>query len=224
MDWKRNGGNQSSSDPEIQSAFRQGISDYWSALRRHMPNQKIIANADNDLGYSEFKGKTEGAFLECLMGKSWSREKSHGWHRMMTEYRNALANTLPPHDVVLNVCSSERPDLKLMRYGLASALLEDGWFAYTVAGMKPPFYADEYSVSLGAAVEPPPKVANGSGIWMRRYANGLVLVNPGTTEAAVQVGPGYTRLSGAQDRATNDGQPVTRVNLPPREGLILLKR
>jgi hypothetical protein len=224
MDWRRNGKSQSSTDPEVQAAFRQGIADYWDALRQGLPGKKIIGNADNDLGYPEYKGRLEGAFLECMMGKSWSLEKRRGWNGMMATYRNALANTAAPHDVVMQVCSAEAADHKQLRFGLASAMLEDGWFAYTVEGLKPPYTADEYSAPIGKPAERAPKSATPSGIWMRRYTNGLVLVNPGPGEATIEVEAGYKRIAGKQDPVVNDGQSARRVRLAARDGLLLIKQ
>jgi hypothetical protein len=224
MDWKRNGSVQPSTDPDIQAAFRHGIADYWTALRQGLPGKKIIGNADNDLSYPEFKGRLEGAFLECMMGKSWSLERRRGWDGMMTVYRSALANTAAPHDVVLQVCNTDAVDHRQLRFGLASAMLEDGWFAYTVTGLKPPFFADEYSAPIGKPVERPPKAASPSGIWLRRYANGMVLVNPGPDEASIQIEAGYRRLSGKQDPTVNNGQAVRSVKLGARDGLLLVKQ
>lgn len=222
MDWKRNGNPQPSADPEIQSAFRKGIADYWTALRDGMPSKKIIGNADNDLSFPEYRGRLEGAFLECMMGKTWSLERRLGWEGMMSTYRNALANTVSPHDVVMQVCNTQGVDHQQLRFGLASAMLEDGWFAYTVTGMKPPYMADEFRAHIGKPVEAPPKVATPSGIWQRRYANGLVLVNPGPDEKAIEIQAGYRRIAGTQDPAVNNGRPAGTVRLAARDGLLLI--
>jgi len=222
-DWKRNGTNQLNTDPVIQAAVRQGIVDYFSALRTLNPGKKIIGNADNDLSTAEYKGKLEGAYNECAMGKSWSLETWAGWNSMMSRYRLMLANTQGPKDVIFEACGPNGPDLNMLRYGMASALLEDGWYAYSAAGHKT-FWADEYSAPLGTAAEAPPTVATASGIWLRRYTGGMVLVNPGTTTASVNIGSGYKRLLGTQDPATNNGQPLSTVTLLPRQGLILVKQ
>jgi hypothetical protein len=223
-DWKRNGTNQLLGDPEVQTAMRQGYVDYFTALRTLNPGKKIIGNADNDLSTTEYRGQLEGAFLECALGKSWSFETWGGWNRMMSEYRKMLANTRAPKDVIFEGCGPNGVDLNIMRYGMASALLEDGWYAYTAAGNKPAFRADEFSVPLGTAAEAPPTAATTSGIWLRRYTNGMVLVNPGTTTASVNIGAGYKRMLGTQDPVINNGQPISTVTLLPRQGLILVKQ
>lgn len=222
-DWKRNGTNIANSTAEIQAAHRKGTADYWAALRAKMPDKKVIGNADNDLSFPEFKGKLNGSLQECGFGKSWSLE-SRDWNLMMTQYRNMLANTAEPKDVVLQGCGPDGLNLSLLRYGLASAMLENGWFAYTITGVTEPYWADEYSAKIGTPAEAPPTAPTASGIWMRKYTNGMVLVNPGTTTASVSVGSGYKRLLGTQDPVTNNGLAANMVTLLPRTGLLLLKQ
>jgi hypothetical protein len=60
---------------------------------------------------------------------------------------------------------------------------------------------------------------------MRRYTNGIVLVNPSkTATASIDVGPGYKRLAGAQDPSVNNGKAESTVTLGPRQGLLMVKQ
>ena len=112
-----------------------------------------------------------------------------------------------------------------MRYGLATAMLHDGYFAFTLYSEVAPPWFDEYEAPIGAPSEGPPRAPTPSGIWVRRYANGLVLVNPSrTTAASIDVGDGYKHLSGQQDPVVNDGLPERMVTLQPRSGLLMLRR
>ncbi len=218
-DLMRIGSNQSGSDPAIMAAFRTGFVNYWNALRAANPGLKVIGNADNDLDSPEFKDQIEGAYNECIS----RMESSSGWDGMMARYRATLANTTAPHAVVFETCAGS-VDPAQLRYGLASALLEDGYFAYTVSNAADrPYWADEFSAPLGTPAEPPPSAATAGGAWMRRYTNGLVLVNPGDAPLTIDVGTGYRRLSGAQDPAVNNGREEQQVELPPRSGLVMIK-
>jgi hypothetical protein len=223
-DWKRIGSNQAPNDPAIQTAYRQGMSDFWTSLRALNPSLKIIGNADSDLSYPEYSQKIEGAFMECMIGKSWSLETWAGWNSMMARYRGALKNTKAPHDVILQTCGATA-DPALMRYGMASALLEDGFSAYTLNTDPTPPLFDEYNAPLGTATEVPPTApVNSAGIWMRRYSNGLVLVNPTKVAASIDIGTGYKHLSGTQDPVVNNGLAERVVTLPPRSGLFMVKQ
>jgi hypothetical protein len=83
---------------------------------------------------------------------------------------------------------------------------------------------DEYDAPLGLSAELPPTAPTSSGIWMRRYSNGMVLVTPSKTiEKTIDIGAVYKRLYGTQDPVTNNGMPTRVITLPPRSGLIVIK-
>jgi len=222
-DWKRIGTNQSRTDPEIQSAWRTGYLNYVAALRTLNPTLKVMGNTSEAPSSAEYKGQLEGAMRECMMGKSWSLETWKGWAAMMADYRLSLTSTKAPRDVIFHACG-DTLNSSWMRYGLASALLEDGWFGFTVTGQSAPPWFDEYSAKIGTAAELPPTAATPSGIWTRKYSNGIVLVNPTAVTSSIDIGPGYKRISGTQDPATNNGLPAQMVTLLPKQGLILVKQ
>jgi hypothetical protein len=224
-DWKRIKTNQSKDSSEIITAQRQGQAHYWGWLRAYKPGIQIIGNANNDLSYYEYKSKLNGAMQEAAMGKSWSLETWAGWDKMMARYRGQLRNTVAPKDVFLEVRASPT-DRKLIRYGLASALLEDGWFMHLPSsGTFKPTWMDDYEAPLGKPVQSPPTVPKSNGIWMRKYENGLVLVNPSkTTTKSIYVGSGYKRLKGTQDPTVNNGAVQSTVTLGPRQGLIMIRQ
>jgi hypothetical protein len=115
-------------------------------------------------------------------------------------------------------------DYMSMRYGLASALMDDGWFIYRgLNPVDPPWWYDEYDAPIGQPAEGPPTAPMAGGIWARRFSNGIALVNPGKTPATATLPAGYRRITGSQDPSVNNGQPVTSVTMPPRSGLLLLK-
>jgi hypothetical protein len=222
-DLMRIGTNQSRDDPTIQSAYRRGYVDFWNTFRSLKPTLKIIGNVDSDLSQAEYKGQLEGAFHECLLGKSWSVETWAGWSGMMNRYRATIANTRAPNKVIVQNCATNGVEPAKMRYGFASTLLDNGHYMYTVTGQVVPFWADEFSAPIGTPLDAPPTTATVSGIWMRRYTNGLVLVNPSTSTLSINVGTGYKRLQGTQDPAVNNGAVESTVTLPPKSGLLMIK-
>jgi hypothetical protein len=222
-DLRRIGSNQSRNDPTIQAAFRNGYVSYWNSLRSLNPGLGLIGNADNDLSYVEYKGKLNAAFNECLMGKSWSLETWGGWATMMKRYRATLANTTTPSDVILQACGINGANPAQARYGFASALMENGRYAYTVTGLTDPYWADEFDAPIGTPAEAPPTGPTASGIWMRRYTNGVALVNPGNSTLSIDLGTGYKHVKGTKDPVINNGLAQRVVSLPPRSGLIMIK-
>ena len=223
-DWKRIGSDLAPSDSGVQAAMRAGYAAYWSALRTASPNLKVMAGTDSDLSAPEFKGLADAAYLDGMIGRPWSRESWAGWEAMLHHYRSTLANVKSGKAVVFSVYGATPTDYAALRYGMASALLDDGLFMFRpVSGDQAPALYDEYLAPLGKALDAPPAAAASNGIWMRRYENGLVLVNPQSTSATIDVGSGYKRLSGTQDPATNNGQTQRSVTLGARQGLLMLK-
>ena len=163
-DWKLIGTNQSRKDADIVSAYRKGNVAYANSVRALNPSLKFIGNSAS-IEAPEYRNQIEGAYRECLMGKSWSLETRLGWEAMMDSYRVALANTKATKDVVFGSCNlTADPDF--YRYGLASALLEDGYFSFSVNGYSQLPWFDEGDAPLGTAAEAPPTAPTASGLWM----------------------------------------------------------
>ncbi len=222
-DYMQNGTNLPKNDPVLGTEYRKGQVAYANALRSLNPGKMLLPNAGS-LATPEFNNQFEGAFMECLIGKSWSLETWGGWAAAMNRYRSEMAQTKAPHDVVFQACGATA-DPALARYGLASTLLHDGYFAYTVNGQAAPPWFDEYDARIGTPLEAPPTAATASGIWARKYTNGIVLVNPSkTTALTIDVGTGYKRISGTQDPVINNGMAERMVTLQPRTGLIMVKQ
>jgi hypothetical protein len=224
-DWLRNGTNLKAGSPEANAIYRQAMVDYVSNVRSVSPQLKVMGNINHDLNFAEYDKLLDGAFYEGLIGKSWSMETWAGWDAAMAVYRGALKRTRVPGNVFLNTFA-DPTDYKTIRYGLASALMDDGYFVHIPStGTMKPNWVDDYAAPIGDAAEPPPVAPAQNGIWMRRYENGLVLVNPSkTATATIDVGPGYKRISGAQDPTVNNGQAESTVTLGPRQGLLMVRQ
>jgi hypothetical protein len=125
------------------------------------------------------------------------------------------------------------PNYRKMRFGLTTALLDDGYFSYEMNtaghGSLCLMWFDEYDNAgkgrgyLGYPLTAAAMVAQQPDVWERSYQNGLVLVNAGENPATISLGQAYRKIKGTQDPAVNDGSLVTQVILPPKDGLILLK-
>lgn len=223
-DWKRQGRDVSSRDPEIEAAYRRGQAAHWQAIRKLRPDALLMGNADSDLSLPEYRNQLDGVFLEGLMGKSWSLERTAGWAAMMKRYLGVKANLRPPAIVGFNV-AGEPGDYRLMRYALGSCLLGDGYFSYTDdrAGYSSVPWFDEYDVRLGKALDPPQTDAWSNGVYRRRYERAMVLVNPDATPRTVAPGPGWRRFKGQQAPAVNSGEAADEVTLAPRDAIVLVK-
>ena len=109
-----------------------------------------------------------------------------------------------------------------MRYGLASALMDDGYFSYS-DGYDKVLWFDEFDVDLGFAIDPPQTSSWKQGVYMRRFERGMAIVNPKDNGAqTVSIPSGYKRIRGTQDPQTNNGEVASSVTLADRDGIILI--
>lgn len=232
-DWDRNGTNDSQNNATVQANWRAGMASYWAKMQQLQPGLYIMGNSQGDtssngaLREPEYKNKIPGSFFEAAIGKSWSFETWTTWENMMGQYRQMIDNTTNPHLVVFNTFGSPT-DYATMRYGLASALMEDGYYYYSTTtdySDQSIAWFDEYDVNLGAAIDPPQRAPAQKGVYIRKFQNGLVLVNPkGNGQQFISIPNGYKHFLGTQDPTVNNGQPVGLVvTIGDREGMILVK-
>lgn len=219
--WRAGAGLAARDDAAVAASLRRGYVSYVQALRHEVPDLPVIGNVDHDLSAPEYHHVFDGAFLESLIGRRWSIEGTRGWLAMMARYRNVSTQVRDPRLVVFHM-SGSASDYRLMRYGLASCLMGDGLFAYSADDAPMPPWFDEFDVDLGPA-EGGAQQAPGGDAWMRRFARGLVVVNPGPQPAVVALPPGYKHLKGTQVPEVNNGEAVRELRLAPRDGVILMR-
>ena len=171
----------------------------------------------------EFRGQLT-AFYEAAIGLNHSVETWGGWRKMMQQYQTTILNA--QYNVAIMHVKGDINDYAVMRYGLASCLMDNGYYFYSMfnSNHTTVFWFDEYDVELGRAIDPPQYDEWKSGIYMRRFENGMVLVNPkGNGTRTVQIGPGYKRFIGSQDPVTNNGKIAESVTLQERDGIVLVR-
>ncbi|OAI13770.1 hypothetical protein A1359_11695 [Methylomonas lenta] len=210
----------------VQTAYRAGHLAEWQAIRSINPNILLIGNVDG-VAYEtqEYSNQLNGAVLEAMMGLKWSTETLKGWPAMMQRYHNAFAHLLAPKLVVFNV-HGKLNDYQLMRFGLTSTLMNDGLFSYSElnGNYRAVPWFDEFDIDLGQPLESPQLSPWQSGIYRRAFEKGVVFVNPTNKAVSVPNKLNLVRLKGKQVPATNNGKSVgASINLPARDGLILLK-
>lgn len=220
-DWAGTGRDQRNDDPGIGAAYRRGHAKGWEHIRKLQPDTLLIGNSD-DVSSPEYSGKLNGVGMEAVIGKSWSIETWGGWQRMMHRYRLTMLHVAAPKLVSFGVVG-RADDYRLMRYGLGSCLMDDGYFAYsTLEGefSTTPWF-DEFDADLGKAIEPVQTTPWRNGVYRRLFERGMVLLNPTLVSVNVEVPPGYKRLLGSQQPELNSGRPVTHLVLGPKDGVIL---
>jgi len=222
-DWNQDRRNDLNTHPDVARAYRMGNIAEWEEAKKLNPNLLLLGNSD-DISSVEYQNQLHGVLMEAVIGKSWSMVNWYGWDGIMKRYRTNMKYTLGPHLVGFNIWG-ESTDYQGMRYGLASCLLDNGYFSYTdnSEGYSSVPWFDEFDVDLGLPVDPPAERVWNNGVYRRLFERGMVLVNPGEYPKTVRIEPGYKKIKGGQDPVTNNGGVVTTLTLKGKDGVILLK-
>ena len=206
---------------ELSASWKQGMTSLLNNVRQTLgPDYIMIGNGGE--GYYKY-----------LNGSLYEHFPYQGWAYTMNKYRFITQNGYSPAIGILNSNvgnSGKRTDYQKMRYGLASALLGDGFYSFDNGDQThvEMWWYDEYESYLGRPTSVAINVANGGtklteGVWRRDYEKGVVLVNSTDKEYVVDLKAEYEKVHGTQDPKTNDGTFVSKVTLPAKDGLILLK-
>jgi hypothetical protein len=230
-DWYNDGVVLQPSDSRAQAAIQAGYEGYFSVLRQQMPGKYQIGNIASWMVSvpsvpTGYKDMLNGGLLEGVIGTSYATESWGGWAAMMKEYDTALQVTSAPNLVVFDQWG-DPTDYQSFRYGFASVLMNNGYYAFTGSTTRynSLVWFDEFNVKLGNAVTSPPTAAWQSGVWRRDFTNGIALVNPkGNGPRTVSLGGTFVKIKGTQAPTVNSGQTVTTVTLQDRDGIILLRQ
>ncbi len=240
-DYLQNGSSQSGS-AEAQ-LWRDAYADAAAQFRSAMGAGYMMWGNVADWGSGSIQGYNQvlnGGVMESAIGQSYSYE-SQSWAKLMSSYATIISALAPfqgggPYLIFQQDGSAS--DYQGMRYGLASCLLDNGYYHFNTAGQgggNNVAWFDELGVNLGPATAGPNNLGNGTysnggltvwkqGVWRRDFANGIALVNPkGNGAQTVTLETTYKHLSGTQDPSVNNGQSVTSVTLNDRDGVILLR-
>jgi hypothetical protein len=234
-DWNLDGIPDDPNNPTVQQWFRQGFARYFSDLRADLPAGKYQIGNIADWGKAgavlpEYNGMLNGGLMEGTIGYSWSVETWGGWQAMMAAYRQAEAPMIAPNLFAFHMVGAAT-DYQSMRYGLASCLMDNGYFVFnilapgqTAAPYNDALWFDEYGANLGQSIAGPSLTPWQKGVYRRDYQNGIALVNPkGNGVQTVTLETTYKRLSGSQAPSVNNGQTTQTVTLQDRDGIILLR-
>lgn len=252
-DWDVDNDTDAAGDPATSKLLRQGWAHYVGVLRAISPaGQLQIGNVADWATASlvpgvvdaEYQGLLDGGLMEGMIGASYSQENAaDGWTRMMTQYRATMAALGNEKMGIFlqdgDMRDGNLSDLQAFRYGLASALMDNAYYAFSERGSgqyHTVHWFDEYDANLGQPTSSPPTTAWQSGVYRRDFENGIALVNPkgngannGTSPTTVTLDGPYMKLSASSvagahhDPNVNNGATVTSVTLQPRDGIILLR-
>ena len=228
-DWNRDGVTDSKTSPQSGQWLRQAYNKRFALLHQLMPGKLMIGNlADwglNNAVLTELDQTLNGGVIETILGASSSPETWASWAEMMRWYRKTMNAIAEPKLVAFHQIGSPT-DYKSLRYGLASCLLDNGYFAFTdkAKGYTGVVWFDEFDADLGQAVSAPATTPWQKGVYRRDFENGIALVNPrGNGPVEVELETEFRHIAGKQAPAVNNGETTRKVQLKDRDGIILLR-
>ncbi|MFH1291660.1 MAG: putative glycoside hydrolase [bacterium] len=210
------------SKASLDNNWEQGMKTLFD-LTRKKAGRSIVLVGNGDHGYYD---DINGLYIEnFLMGdKNWSER--------MDKYKKSATGTVQPNIAIVGHTSPKQingqQDYQEMRYGLASALMDDGYYGFDAGsyGHAEKWWYDEYNINLGQALGDAQSLDNKEeyelGVWKRDFQNGVAVVNPTGQTQDVELGAEYEKIKGNQDPIMNDGMVVSRLSLSSKDGAIMM--
>lgn len=237
-DWQEDGVEEHPTDPNAIIWYTEGHIDFLARWRAAHPSSEFLIGCNS--GWmdasaiplnvpSGYQGSMQYGLMEAVAGLGSSFETWSGWETILNEY--ARINPMFTEGVALHFIGS-LTDWQMVRYGLCTALMQNGFFAYSqdLSYAVNPIWADEFDLAgtatskyLGEQVDDPQTTFWLQGVWRRRFAGGVAFVNPKDNgPQTVAVGPGLKSFFGPQDSTTNNGLSKSSITLQERDGIILV--
>lgn len=207
-------------DTNLDNKWKTGMKFIYNETRRLTADKYIIVGNGNT---REYRSELNGKMLENFIAPAWTNT--------MNTYEYNFGTTNNPKINIINVNTSNtgNQNYKNMRFGLASALMEDGYYSFDYGDKdhSQTWWYDEYNVNLGDSLSSARSKNNYStyeaDIWQRDFTNGIVLVNSTPQKQLVSLGGEYEKIHGIQDTKVNNGLIVTETMIDGYDGLLLLK-
>jgi hypothetical protein len=190
-----------------------------------IPNVGALTTTWDDSDYT----LTAGAFSEGFLDPAF----------VESDWRAAVEQTLAlvrkNRIVILQNTLRSADDVARRKYLLANYLLVKGSRTYLAYFATTPLdWYPEWTLDLGTARTIPASVGDLAwrGVYRREFANGMVLINPGTSAARVQLDTAMRRIDpSGGGRVGRDGvptgtvaaTPVSSLELAPKSAEILLR-
>lgn len=208
----------------VNRLWSEGVDKMISETINLLGNDFIVVG--NGRIHWPYQKKLNGMMLENFPS-SWEGDGS--WAASVNNYLRLAKENKDPNVSIINTYDKNRENFDLMRFGLSSALLGDGFFSfdYDTSNHGQLWWYDEYDFNLGTAKGLPYNLIDGSfeiknGFWRRDFKNGSVFVNSSNkTQTYIFTTENFSFLKGTQDSKLNNGERTNFLKLEPGKGLIL---
>ena len=212
----------------VDNEWRNAMKNMLNKTRQLLGNDKIIIVNSSSYALESINGR---------LYETWPSIWYGGWTGEMNDYKK-LENKIRywPQTIILNPNTENSgawQNFQKVRFGLASTLLGNGYFAFDFGDSdhSQTWWYDEYNIDLGIPLNEATNLLTGKklnfepGVWRRDFSSGVVLVNSTNKTQTIDLGSGiYEKIRGQQDPITNNGQLVRKISLASEDGIILLKK
>ncbi|MFH1173096.1 MAG: putative glycoside hydrolase [bacterium] len=213
----------------VDQKWRSCLGQLFTNTREVIGEDKIIVI--NGSSYAGYQPSVNGRMLESFP-TPWEGQGT--WLDSMKAYFNLpKQNYFPPIQVIAGDTNNtgQSWNFQKMRFGLASALLADGYygFDYGINDHSQLWWYDEYDVNLNRPLSQAYDVLHNNssylqnGVWRRDFKDGIAIVNSTAQEQSVKLGAEFEKIRGRQDQKQNDGSVVDNIKLQSEDGIILLR-
>lgn len=213
------------SPAKIDTLWQAGNRIFFKNLREKLGDKYLILG-NGDGSYDEF---TNGRMFESFP-EFWEG----GWTGSMEKYFKVNKNGYEPRLNIINADADNTSDYinsSRMRYGLASALMYDGYFSFDFGTQKREdfWWYDEFDLNLGQPKSTPVNLLdsrNGQikdGVWQRDFENGLAIVNSTDKTQTINFDREYEKITSQQNYNINNGGKINSLTLTSEDGTILLR-
>lgn len=208
-----------SADGNLDHAWREGMKTLYRETRRLAGRPIILVG----------NGLTQ-VYKEELNGNMFENFHNFSWAEFMGAYKKG--NEGPYRVNIMNANTDNtgmESDYQRVRYGVTSALLENGYYSFDYGDTKheQTWWYDEYAADLGPAlgssVSQKELRSYQPDVWRRDFEHGVAVVNSTGGAQTVSLGGEYEALHGMRETTVNNGRIVSEVEVAAEDGRILLK-
>jgi hypothetical protein len=204
---------------EVDKKWREGMKEIYRNTKNLTDDHIIL------LGNNHTKKYTKN--LNGMMIENFSKDE---WSKVMNRYRH---NSKKREDPQINIINSNtnneggKQHYKKMRFGLASTLLEKGYYSFDYGDEDHSqlWWYDEYNIGLGQPTSDSESVSDKNkyqrGVWKREFKNGLAVANSTKQNQSINLNGRYEHINGASP--VNDGSIKSKLKLKKHGGRVVLK-
>ena len=225
------GDGEADSDKDLDRQWRQAKQILGRTVRERIgPEALFMANQAHEANFPQLNGILLEDFLDYVLdhGRSWRGVLDHYFHWTRTPHRPTVTTIVsssglePDFNAWKSMTEADREAIlakgkaltQRMRFGLATTLMGDGYFAYDLhtrwRGQH--WWYPEYDAPLGYPTGPSREFPDGS--WRRPFDGGTAVVNPTCLDLPIQ--------TERRSRDVSSGKVGSEFLIPAQDGRILV--